>query len=136
MDFLFFLNKRILILTMFSIFLVGYIYLYIEYSNARNRINKEYTKYKEMSFLLKNFKSDKIQEIDEVILNKLFKGKGVEVKSISKVEDTFLIHLKEVDMVRLTDIIYSIEKLGVEIVQMEAIDNTGKGRYEVKIKLR
>ena len=136
MDFLFFLNKRILILAMFSIFLVGYIYLYIEYSDARNRINKEYTRYKEMSFLLKNFRSEKRKEIDEVILNKLFKGKGVEVKSISKVEDTFLIHLKEVDMVRLTDIIYSIEKWGVEIVQMEAIDNTGKGRYEVKIKLR
>ncbi len=130
------LNKRIILLAYLSLFLLGYIYIQVEYSNLRDKVNKEYIKYKEMSFLLKNYKQEKRKEVDEVFLNQFFKNKGIEVKSISRVEDTFLIDIETLDMIKLTDIIYNIEKLGVEIVQVSAVDNTGKGMYEVRIKLR
>ncbi len=130
------LNKRTITLLMVLIFLSGYIYIYSEYSNFRDKVNRELSRYKEIKFLLNNFKESKKTDIDEVFINQFFKNKGIEIKSISRVEDTFLITINTIDLVRLTDIIYSIERQGIEILQISAVDNTGKGRYEVKIKIR
>jgi len=131
-----YLNRRIINVLLLLLFIGGYIAVYLHYADIRNAINKEYVRYKEISFLIKNFGNQRRKEIDEVFLNQFFKDMGVEVKSISGVEDIYNVVLKSVNIFKLTDIIYRLEREGIEIRRMRAVDNTGEGVYEVELKVR
>ncbi len=132
----FYLNKRIVNAVLILILIGGYFVVYLNYSEIRNAINREYARYKEISFLIKNFGSQRRKEVDEVFLNQFFKNAGVEVKSISGIEDIFMVNIKSVNIFKLTDIIYRLEREGLEIKQMRAVDNTGEGIYDVELKIK
>ncbi len=132
----FYLNRRIINAVFILVLIGGYLVVYLNYSEIRNAINREYARYKEISFLIRNFGNQRKREIDEVFLNQFFKNAGVEVKSISGIEDIFMVNIKSVNIFKLTDIIYRLEREGIEIRQMRAVDNTGEGVYEVELKIR
>ncbi len=131
-----YLNKRIVNAVFILILIGGYFVVYLNYSEIRNAVNREYARYKEISFLIKNFGNQRRREVDEVFLNQFFRNAGVEVKSISSVEDIFIVNIKSVNIFKLADIIYRLEREGLEIKLMRAVDNTGEGVYEVELKIK
>ncbi len=132
----FYLNRRIINAIFILILIGGYFTVYLNYSEIRNAINREYARYKEISFLIKNFGNQRRSRVDEVFLSQFFKSAGVEVKSISSVEDIFIVNIKSVNIFKLTDIIYRLEREGLEIKRMRAVDNTGEGVYDVELKIK
>jgi hypothetical protein len=129
------LNKKYIWL-LFFVATLGFLYLiYDNYNKNMSKYYTEYLKIKEMKFLVKNQIKTNLKS-DEHSLSTFFKSKGFDVESIGTFENGIEIKLKEVNPVKLVKTIYELEKNGIKILSLKAVDNTGLGEMSVKLVLK
>ncbi len=127
-------KKYVLILiTVLNIFLL--VLTYGKYRDFIGKYNNEYSKVKEMKFLLNNRIQTSLKA-DETSLSQFLKSKNFEVDSIYTGENGIEVKLKQVNPYNLVEVIYELESNGINIKNLKAVDNTGLGKMSVFMVVR
>ncbi|PMP76330.1 MAG: hypothetical protein C0178_06025, partial [Sulfurihydrogenibium sp.] len=109
--------------------------LYQRYEIFLKKFYVEYRKLKEMQFLVNNKVQTSITLTEDGI-SSFLKAKGLDVSSVSTVENGIEVQLKQVNPLVLVDTIYELEKNGISVNNLKAVDNTGTGKMNVDMVLR
>ncbi|PMP64005.1 MAG: hypothetical protein C0198_00600 [Sulfurihydrogenibium sp.] len=123
---------------MLIILFVNLLILYLLYQRYEIFLKKfyvEYRKLKEMQFLVNNKVQTSITLTEDGI-SSFLKAKGLDVSSVSTVENGIEVQLKQVSPLVLVDTIYELEKNGISVNNLKAVDNTGTGKMNVDMVLR
>ncbi|MGC9080965.1 MAG: hypothetical protein ACP5H4_04670 [Sulfurihydrogenibium sp.] len=127
-------KKYVLLLILFVNLLILYL-LYQRYEIFLKKFYVEYRKLKEMQFLVNNKVQTSITLTEDGI-SSFLKAKGLDVSSVSTVENGIEVQLKQVSPLVLVDTIYELEKNGISVNNLKAVDNTGTGKMNVDMVLR
>ena len=110
-------------------------YVFIEdFNEFKNFINREHIRFKEFVFLLENVKREEKLPLTESTLRGIIGRYGLEIKRIFSTENGYVVEVKEVEAGVLPKLIKELEKYG-KISEFEAVDNTGKGKFFLKLKI-
>ncbi len=127
--------KRSLVYRLSALLLIILLFVfYSNYTDFRDFVNSEYMKFKEFLFLLNNVKGNKKPPLDEAVIRDIVKKLNLEIRRISVVSGGYEIEIKEVKGYLLPRLIKELEKYG-RIKELEAIDNTGEGRFFLKLRI-
>jgi len=102
---------------------------------VRNRISSEYLKHKEFLFNLKNASRSPRRSADENSVGQILEEMKLRPLSIYRSVSGVEVKLKNVHWKQVPDLILRLEK-SFTIVSFSAVDNTGKGVFEVRMVLR
>ncbi|MGC8942160.1 MAG: hypothetical protein ACP5KF_05800 [Sulfurihydrogenibium sp.] len=127
-------KKYVLLIILFVNLLILYL-LYQRYEIFLKKFYVEYRKLKEMQFLVNNKVQTSITLTEDGI-SSFLKAKGLDVSSVSTVENGIEVQLKQVNPLVLVDTIYELEKNGISVNNLKAVDNTGTGKMNVDMVLR
>ncbi|MGB9766938.1 MAG: hypothetical protein ACPLXN_05640 [Sulfurihydrogenibium sp.] len=127
-------KKYVLLIILFVNLLILYL-LYQRYEGFLKKFYVEYRKLKEMQFLVNNKVQTSITLTEDGI-SSFLKAKGLDVSSVSTVENGIEVQLKQVNPLVLVDTIYELEKNGISVNNLKAVDNTGTGKMNVDMVLR
>ncbi|MGC9121214.1 MAG: hypothetical protein ACP5G3_07140, partial [Sulfurihydrogenibium sp.] len=127
-------KKYVLLIILFVNLLILYL-LYQRYEAFLKKFYVEYRKLKEMQFLVNNKVQTSITLTEDGI-SSFLKAKGLDVSSVSTVENGIEVQLKQVNPLVLVDTIYELEKNGISVNNLKAVDNTGTGKMNVDMVLR
>ena len=127
-------KKYVLLIILFVNLLILYL-LYQRYEIFLKKFYVEYRKLKEMQFLVNNKVQTSITLTEDGI-SSFLKAKGLDVSSVSTVENGIEVQLKQVSPLVLVDTIYELEKNGISVNNLKAVDNTGTGKMNVDMVLR
>ncbi len=105
-----------------------------DYKELRNFVNVQYLKFKEFVFLLNNLERKKKLPLTEVAIRNVLERHGLELKRISEITNGYEVEIKEVRANVLPRLIKDLENYGV-IFELEAVDNTGKGKFYLKLRI-
>jgi len=107
----------------------------VDFIDFRNFLNTQYVKFKDFVFLLENTEYKETRPLNEKLIRNLAQKYSINLKEISYREGRYVISLREVDGRALVLFIRDLEQNGV-LESLEAVDNTGKGKFDIKIILR
>ena len=96
-------------------------------------MNEEHSRYKEFLYLLQ--KAVPPKHLTENVLRHLITSVGGNLKAISKVGNRFGIEADNINAKKLPLLLKRLEEYG-EIEDFEAVDNTGKGNFYLKLTLK
>lgn len=130
-----YLNRRtIYILSVaLALFFAGYTIPTVE--SVRDRITGEYFRHKEFLFDLRRASLSFRKSADEREVGELLENMDLRADSIYRSESGLEISMRNVHWRRIPDLILSLEKR-FRLESFSAVDNTGKGVFEVRIVLR
>ncbi len=130
-----YINRKILYFASFmlSLLLLGYGLTLL--SELRERIVGEYFRHKEFLFNLRSVPKAGKRSASEEDINTILKELNLEAKRIFKTETGVEVELSEVYWEKVPYMIKEFEKR-FEFVSFSAVDNTGKGLFEVRIVLK
>jgi len=129
------LSKKViytLVLLLFTFYLYTFL---VDFIDFRNFLNTQYVKFKDFVFLLENTEYKETRPLNEKLIRNLAQKYSINLKEISYREGRYVISLREVDGRALVLFIRDLEQNGV-LESLEAVDNTGKGKFDIKIILR
>lgn len=129
------LSKKViytLVLLLFTFYLYTFL---VDFIDFRNFLNTQYVKFKDFVFLLENTEYKETRPLNEKLIRNLAQKYSINLKEISYREGRYVISLREVDGRALVLFIRDLEQNGV-LESLEAVDNTGKGKFDIKITLR
>lgn len=129
------LSKKViytLVLLLFTFYLYTFL---VDFIDFRNFLNTQYVKFKDFVFLLENTEYRETRPLNEKLIRNLAQKYSINLKEISYREGRYVISLREVDGRALVLFIRDLEQNGV-LESLEAVDNTGKGKFDIKIILR
>lgn len=109
--------------------------IYEKYERLMTIYYGEYARLKEMYFLVNNRVQTNIT-LTESSVSTFFKSKGLDVDSVTMMENGIQVKLKQSDPKLLIETVYSLEKNGLTINTLKAIDNTGTGKMSVDMVIR
>ena len=101
----------------------------------RDGIVREYFKHKDFLFTLRNLPLESKRPATEKEIAGLLSKYNLEPQKLFKVESGIEIQLKEVPWTLVPDLVKDLED-NFEIVKFSAVDNTGKGVFELRIVVR
>ncbi|HIP42942.1 MAG TPA: hypothetical protein EYG91_03375 [Aquifex aeolicus] len=128
--------SRKVIYTLVLLLFTFYLYTFtVDFNNFRNFLNNQYVKFKGFVFLLENTEYRKMKSLNEELIRNLAQKYGLNLKEINYREGKYVIFLRETDGRVLVLFISDLEQNGV-LESLEAVDNTGKGKFDTKITLR
>ncbi len=130
-----FLSKRIFYAVFVFISILLLAYALSSVAGVRDKIVREYFKYKNFLFTLKNLPARSKRPATEKEVADLLSKYGLEPQKLFKVESGVEVQLKEVPWTLIPDLVKDLED-NFEIVKFSAVDNTGKGLFEVRIVVR
>ncbi len=107
---------------------------YLDFKELRDFTNAEYSEFKEFVFLLNNVEKRKKLPLTEASIRSVLERYTLELKRISEITNGYEVEVKEVKANILPRIIKDLENYG-RIKELEAVDNTGKGRFYLKLKI-
>ncbi len=123
------LHVRILIIGLTLFYVIYTLPILAEF---RDKVTREYFKHKEFLFKLKNAPRDLKKPAQEAEIEEKLKNLGLNIKAIYRTDSGVEVTLKNLHWNRIPYIILLLEKQ-YEIVSFSAVDNTGKGLFEVRI---
>ncbi len=130
-----YLNRRIVYLLSVALALFFVVYTLPTVGKMRSRLSSEYFKHKEFLFNLKNAPRELKRSADETGVGELLENLGVRAETVYRTESGLEVKLKELSWRKVPDLILRLEER-YHIVSFSAVDNTGKGSFEVRIVLR
>ncbi|MDQ7038618.1 MAG: hypothetical protein Q9N26_05415 [Aquificota bacterium] len=113
-----------------SIFLVYGTY---RVSETKERILREYMRHKEFLYLIGGV--ERKRRADEASVRNLLEDFGVEPERISMTDLGVEVVVKELDWRLFPELIKRVEER-FQIISLEAVDNTGRGRFRVRMVVR
>ncbi len=130
-----YLNRRtIYILSVaLALFFAGYTLPTVE--NVRDRITDEYFKHKGFLFDLQRASLSFRRSAGEKEVGELLEDMGLRAESIYRSGSGVEVRMRNVHWRRIPDLIFRLER-SFRLESFSAVDNTGKGIFEVRIVLR
>ncbi len=130
-----YLSRRLVYMVSLLISALFLVYALSVAGDVRKDVVKEYFAHKEFLFYLKNLPlRTKAPATEEALINLLSKH-GLEPQKVFRTESGVEIQLKDIPWSVVPDLVKSLEDR-FEIVSFSAVDNTGKGIFEVRIVVR
>lgn len=130
-----FISKRHFIIIIVGLS-VGFIIIGAsDVANFRKRITKEYFAHKNFYFNLRNSEKVSKKTPSEKEVREIFERNGIKVEAIYKNEGGLEVKAKNVEWRFLPQLIRDIETRHT-IKSMSAVDNTGKGFFELRIVIQ
>ncbi len=127
--------KRIWAYTLAGVLLlILSVVFFMDYRELRDFINTEHAKFKEFVFLLNNVERKKKLPLTESAIRNVLERYGLELKRISEITNGYEVEVKEAEANILPRIIKDLENYG-RIIELEAVDNTGTGRFFLRLKI-
>ncbi len=119
---------------------VALLFLFLGYtlptiSKVRNRMVSEYFKHKKFLFNLKRAPQVGKQQASEESVEKILSMINLKPESIYRSETGIEVRIKEVSWSQIPNLVKRLEDK-FEILSFSAIDNTGKGIFDVRVVLR
>ncbi len=127
-----FINKFHLLLVSLAVAVAVVVVFGTEVINLRKKITREYFYHKEFVFNLKNASNQQKKVPAEKDLRRMLERHRVKVKSIYQSEGAVEVKAEDVEWRFLPMIIRDIER-NYRIKSFSAVDNTGKGYFEVRM---
>jgi hypothetical protein len=106
------------------------------YYKLREIYYKDYLKHKEIMFLLANYQEKKREEPTEQLIRMLFSQYQGEFRSFRQTEAGYEVQGTNLPGERLPYLIYALEERGISVQKLRAVDNTGRGLFELYLLLR
>lgn len=106
------------------------------YYKLRDDYYAEYLRHKEVMLLLKNYQARQKASPEENLLRQKLSEVGADFASYRQVDIGYEIRARNLKGENIPRLVYELERLGVEIVKLKAVDNTGQGLYELEMTLR
>ena len=130
-----YLSRRLVYMAslLISVFLLVYAILTAE--DMRDRIVREYFEHKEFIFHLRNLPVRMKEPATEEALLSVLSKHGLEARKVFRTESGVEIQLKEVPWDSIPDMIKDLERR-FEILSFSAVDNTGRGIFEIRVVVR
>jgi len=129
------LSRKIIYTLILSLFTFCLYTFMVDFNDFRNFLNNQYVKFKDFVFLLENTEYRETRPLNEELIRNLAQKYGLNLKEINYRQGKYVISLREVDGRALVLFIRDLEQNGV-LESLEAVDNTGKGKFDTKITLR
>ncbi len=101
----------------------------------RDRVVREYFEHKRFLFTLKSLPLRSKRPATEKEVSTLLSRYGLEPQRLFKAESGVEVQLREVPWSLIPDLVKDLEE-SFEIVRFSAVDNTGRGLFEVRIVVR
>ncbi|MCX7989321.1 MAG: hypothetical protein N2648_01595 [Aquificaceae bacterium] len=106
------------------------------YYRLRERYYDEYLRYKEVMLLLKNYQTKQKVVLDEGLVRQRLSEVGADFLSFKQVDVGYEVKAKNLKGENIPKLLHSLESVGVEILKLKLVDNTGQGIYELDATLR
>jgi len=129
-----FLSKRLLIILFIGIFIFSVYYLSKNYFINLNNIYNSHNQFKEFLYLLINTPKYENIYLNETLLKKLASQYHLKIKSLTKLENRYVLEIEQINHSKFIRFLATLEKYG-DIKAFEAVDNTGKGKFYLKIEI-
>jgi len=130
-----YLNRRMVYSFSILLFLFFLGYSLPSLGDFRSTLVREYFNHKEFLFNLKNAPRDRKKTAHEEDIQKVLSMVGVEAEKINRTESGLELKISELSWRKIPYLIKELENR-YEIVSFSAVDNTGKGVFNVRIVLR
>ena len=129
-----YLSRRLFYFISLALFVVFIFYSLSQLSHVRGSISSEYFRHKEFLFNLSLAKAQGKEEATEDSLRRLLGSVGISPDSIYSSESGIEVRMK-VPWQKLPLLLKEVERR-YRIVTFSAVDNTGKGKFEVRMVVR
>jgi len=129
-----FLSKRLLVILFLGILGFSAYYLVESYFFNLNGLYRAHNHFKEFLYLLKNSPSYSGRYLDEKLIRELVNRYHLKLRGISKLQNRYLIEIEEIPPSKFVRFLSNLEKYG-NVVSFEAVDNTGKGKFYLKLEV-
>jgi len=106
------------------------------YYKLRDSYYRDYLKHKEIMFLLANYQGKKREEPTEQLIRGLFSQYQGEFRSFRQTDAGYEVQGTNLPGEKLPYLIYALEEKGISVQKLRAVDNTGRGLFEVYLLLR
>ncbi|MFN7065546.1 MAG: hypothetical protein ACK4OF_05315 [Aquificaceae bacterium] len=106
------------------------------YYRLRDVYYGEYIRHKEVMLLLNNYQTRQKVLIEEGLIRQNFAQVGADFVSFKQTDMGYEVRGKNLRGENLPKLIYSLESLGVEVLKLKAVDNTGQGLYDLQMHIR
>jgi len=126
-------RKRTLILISLLVVSLFLVYGTYRVSETKERVLREYMRHKEFLYLIG--RAEKRRRADEVSLRRLLKDFGIEPERVSVTDLGLEVVIGELSWRLFPELVRRIEER-FQIVSLEAVDNTGRGRFRVRMVVR
>lgn len=130
-----YLSRRLVYILSLLVFAVFIVYATSTAGNVRSTIDREYFKHKEFLFHLRNLPPRMKEPASEGALLSILSKYGLKPQKAFRTESGLEIRLKDVAWNRIPSLLKELEER-FEIVSFYAVDNTGKGVFEIRIVLK
>lgn len=122
------LTKRLLAIILLGVSaIVGYLF-WEKYNRTLNGMDNYHTRYKEFLYLLQNTPKGANLKLSRPVIERILRRYRLEAESVRQIGDRFEIKIREVPANLFIPLLRDLERYG-EVVEFEAVDNTGKGKF-------
>ena len=129
-----FVSKRLLIILFIGILLFASYYLAKTFFFNLNSIYNVHNHFKEFLYLLANTPKYSHHFLNENLLRKLVSKYHLKIKSLTKLQNSYILEIERINHTKFIRFLATLEKYGI-IKSFEAVDNTGKGEFYLKIEV-
>ena len=130
------LTKRLLIILLLGASTLLFYLFWDRYHKTLLELDNYHNRYKEFLYYLENTPKSTSRKLDRPTLERIFNRLGLRVKSIENLGDRYRITVEELPADKLIALIHAIEFYGAKIAELEAVDNTGKGRFYTTVVIK
>ncbi len=129
------ITRRLVYIALFSLALLFVAYTLPSIGEMRSLLVREYFEHKEFLFNLKTAGLSPKAVADEATLRELFRKLNIEPESLYTGDSGIEVSLRELSWRKIPLLIKAIEDR-FTLVSFSAVDNTGKGVFEVRLVVR
>lgn len=129
------LTKRLIAIVLLGVSAIAGYLFWVDYKKTVNRMDNYHNRYKEFLYLLENTPKGVNLKLSRPTVERILKRYRLEAESIRRIGDRFEIKIREVPANLLIPLLRDFERYG-EVVEFEAVDNTGKGRFYTTLVVR
>ncbi|NPA13947.1 MAG: hypothetical protein GXN97_02025 [Aquificae bacterium] len=130
-----FLKRKFLIATYVTFLLLLTVFLIKNFYQTKVSIIGLHNEYKRFLFLLENVKIYQQKPLTEKNLKFVIQKFGLSLEKIEKIPNGFKIVIKTLPADKFLKFIHTLEKYGT-IEKIQAIDNTGQGKFHTEILIK
>ncbi len=131
-----FLTKRLLAIILLGVSALVLYLFWDRYRKTLVEMDNYHNRYKEFLYYLENTPKGATRKLDRATLERLLTRLRLRVKSIENMGDRYRITLEELPADKLIILVRSIEYYGARVEELDAVDNTGKGRFYTTIVIK
>ena len=129
------IQKRILYMISIAISFGMFLYVIGHLLELKSAFLSKYSEHKEFLLALNRVSLHGGKAVKESDVSKLLEEMGLSLKRIYTSNGVVEVEISEVPWIKVPDLLYRIEK-AYSIHKFSAVDNTGKGVFDVKLVLK